>query len=69
MLIFIPYQKKEAGSEGLIIVTGSFLCVSAVQESVKRNVKPPKIVFGNYYSHHSWRYLWFITESSVLLVL
>ena len=34
------YQKKEAGSEGLIIVTGSFLCVSAVQESVKRNIKP-----------------------------
>ena len=34
------YQKKEAGSGGLIIVTGSFLCVSAVQESVKRNIKP-----------------------------
>ena len=34
------YQKKEAESGGLIIVTGSFLCVSAVFESVKRNIKP-----------------------------
>ena len=34
------YQEKDAGSGGLIIVTGSFLCVSAVQESVKRNIKP-----------------------------
>ena len=33
------YQQKEAESEGLIIVTGSFLCVSAVQESVDRNIK------------------------------
>ena len=33
------YQQKEAESEGLIIVTGSFLCVSAVQESVERNMK------------------------------
>lgn len=34
------YQQENANSGGLIIVTGSFLCVSAVFESVKRNIKP-----------------------------